>query len=208
MNLPDFQMPVPANPPDAGTLIAVQFGQDWIPALLTVLDVLREPEFWLSPPSDIQEQIDELNDRLQNLLIIQPQVFQNEVIHFHRLSKVIFGQPLTTVIDTATMFNFRSTQSPASINDHFRFDAILSARTYNVIVIARTQSAAGIITMTTGEGEVSTFDLYSAVTTSNVEKTSSLVVHNDGILTFDCVMGTKNISSTGYACPITAIMFF
>lgn len=201
MNLPDFQLPVPANPPDAGTVIAVQFGQDWIPALLTVLELMRSENFFLSAPSDIQEQIDELNDRLQNPVIISPQVYPAEIWHPHNLSGVVVGGALTAVINTGEMFNGHYAQATPARLDETGFWASLDSGNYHLQWFGLKQASNGIVTVTTDEGSTTTIDLYAATTQLNQFMQVTIAVTTPGNHWISLKMNTKNASSTGYAAP-------
>jgi len=200
VNLPDFQLPVPANPPDAGTIIAVQFGQDWIPALLTVLEVMRSENFFVSAPSDIQEQIDELNDRLQNTMIIQPQTYPVSGFHFHCNSQVIAGSAIGYFLLTSNEFNGNWAQTSAVIDNAWRFHMSLAAGTYTVTVRGQKFLGAGKMELSVDGGNSCLIDMYNATTLSDQIMTATLVIDTDGEHVFDAIIHGKNTSSTGYGC--------
>jgi len=53
-------MPVPADPPDGGSLIIVGYNKDYIPAILLALEVLKDAGQWLDPPEDLSNLIESL----------------------------------------------------------------------------------------------------------------------------------------------------
>lgn len=196
---------MPANPPDAGTLVAVEFGQDWIPALLTVLEIMRQDGFFASAPSDIQEQIDELDNRIQNTMIISPQAYPAEIFHFHCNSFVVTGAAITYINQTVAEFNGYWAQSVAVQDDAWKFPAALKAGTYTVSVRGQKFSGAGKIDLAVDGVNNVLLDLYSATTQNNQVVTASIVVPTDGEHVFDVIIHAKNASSTGYACRINMI---
>lgn len=206
MNLPDFQIPVPANPPDAGTVIYVGFNQEWIPALLGVVEILRDENVWLTPPSDIVPQVDELIGRLQDTVIVSPQIFPSENWHFHSESAVLHGNALAWTADNAQMLGGFFSQSAAALDDEFQFNMALKAGIHKMTFFVRTGAGSGIITLTTDEGHSYTIDLYAAATANNVHKTVNVTIDADGNHTFNCKMHTKNASSAGYNCNLGYIM--
>lgn len=203
MNLPDFQLPVPANPPDAGTMIAVQFGQDWIPALLTVLEVMRGENFFVSAPSDIQEQIDELNDRLQNTLIITPQLFPIRDIHFHINSLITTGGGMVWTIDAAQAFNGYAVQSPALQFDKTHFYMFLEARTYQFQRFGVIGTGQGIMTVKIGSNSPFTMDCYNATQVKNSRLQQNFTLTQSGVVDVTIEMATKNGASAGYSNSVT-----
>ena len=52
--------PVPESPPDEGTFIIIGFNPEWLPIVLGLLETIKSPTVWESPPDDISEQVDEL----------------------------------------------------------------------------------------------------------------------------------------------------
>lgn len=57
-----FKFPVPTNPPSSGDFVIVGFNPEWLPIVLALLQTIRSPENWESPPGDITGQVDELID--------------------------------------------------------------------------------------------------------------------------------------------------
>ena len=67
MPLP-YKFPVPESAPNEGAFITVAFSVEWMPIVLAVLQSLRSPAAWESPPDDIVQQVDELLTLIQTNL--------------------------------------------------------------------------------------------------------------------------------------------
>ena len=206
MNLPNAQLDVPANPPDAGTIIAIQFSKDWIPALLTALDYLRQPEFFLSPPSDIDQQIDELNDRIQNFVIISPQLFDFGNVYLPFFADMQHGSAQSYIALIGQYFGGIWLQSPAALDDEFSIAVLLPKASSFVTFFGIKTSSSGILTITTDEGHSYTQDFYSTTNVLNVRINFVFPVSVPGIHSISFKMHTKNASSSGYGLGISAII--
>lgn len=56
------KLPVPDNPPDEGVMQVCAFNVEWLGIIVGLLEQLKNPDQWQSPPSDIVAQVDELID--------------------------------------------------------------------------------------------------------------------------------------------------
>jgi len=207
VNLPNFQLPVPANPPDAGTVIGVLFGQDWIPAILTVLEILRDENVWLSPPSDIIPQIDELMDRMANPVIIQPQLYPPELTVFQADFFYIHGSNPVWNADSTMYLGGFWTQNPAVIDDEWSINVLCGRSQLDLSIYTLKNNLSGIITITTDEGRSKTVDLYSAAAVKNSHQFVNFVIDTVGNHSINFKMHTKNASSAGYAFAISLITY-
>lgn len=207
MNQRDFLLPVPANPPDAGTAYYVEFGADWIPSILWALDNLRDETIWLSPPSDIIPQIDELIARFQNPLIVGTQIFPAQVTHFHFNSVVDHGNPIAFAVVANDEFGGKWRQNTAALDDEFHFVVPLKAGNCAVVVRANTTTTCGIMTFTTDEGNTCTIDLYSAALVHDNVLSATLTIVAEGNHQINVKMHTKNALATSYICQLTTIQF-
>jgi len=206
VNLPNAQLDVPANPPDAGTIIAIQFSKDWIPALLTALDYLRQPEFFLSPPSDIDQQIDELNDRIQNFVIISPQLFDKENLYLPFFAGMQHGNAQGYFAVIGQYFGGIWSQNPPALDDEFNILVLLPTASSFVTVFGTKTASSGILTITTDEGHSYTQDFYSAANVLNVRFNFVFPVSAPGMHNINFKVHTKNASSSGYGLGISAII--
>ena len=207
MNLPDFQLPVPTNPPDAGSIIGVIFGADWIPIILSALELLRFEELWLSPPTDLIPQIDELMERIANPVIIQPQIYPERILHFHKFSEVVTGNGLILV--NSTLFDFASAwmQSAAAQYDQFKFKVFLQAGSWVMSFYGSKSNVSPILTVLTDESETFTLDLYNASLLQNQKVSSILTVHSSGNHWIFVQAATRHTSSTGWNVVLTSVGF-
>jgi hypothetical protein len=206
MNLPDFQLPVPANPPDAGTLIAVQFGQDWIPAILTVLEILRDKNYWHSPPSDIIPQVDELMDRIANFMIISPQL--NVRRYF------VLPIPTTTISGTGMVWSSNVNQATggfftmltAAQNNAWKIKLSFLKGVVTFDILAAKGVNFGILSVSMPNGDTNTFDCYNATPLYNQALAASYTIAADGDYEVTFKVLAKNATSTGYAQAISGLI--
>ena len=207
MNQQDFLLPVPANPPDAGSMIAVQFGADWIPVILSALELLRFEELWLSPPADIIPQIDELINRMQNTMIISPQVYPKFQLHFHKFSRKLLGSAIALSNNAVWDFSSIWWQFPPALNDRFEFDMMLEAGTYEVTCHGQKGSQQGIVKLTNNDGYITLHDLYNPTTVNNAAVAANMTVVTTGNHLITGEVASRNVSSTNYYAPVTAFGF-
>lgn len=204
MNLPDFQLPVPTNPPDAGSIIGVIFGADWIPVILSALELLRFEELWISPPADLIPQIDELMSRIQNPVIIQPQTYPKFWLHFHKFSLEILGSAVA--LSSASTLDFASAwfQPDHQQYDQFRFYAPLAAGNHTFSFHGTKSSLAPIISIFCDGNNLGTIDLYASPTQFNATASVTINIPTDGNHQFDIKALSRNALSTDYYVVATA----
>jgi len=207
VNREDFLLPVPSNPPDAGSIIAVQFGADWIPVLLSALELLRFEELWLSPPTDLIPQIDELMGRIANKMIISPQLYPNFITHFHKFSTKLSGNAIT--LFNSNVFDFATTwwQTPSAQFDTFSFPVFLGAGAYTLSYLGQKSVASPKLDISTDESEVLQLDLYNATTLQNQTVSGTIAIHADGNHLITVQVIAKNALSTGWNVPALGFSF-
>ncbi len=194
-----YPVPVPAAAPDDAPLLTVQFNADWHPIVLRAVEDWYEVEKWDNPPTNLQAILDQLTTQLMSNIIVSPQIFPEEVSHFHKDSVVLGGNPVVAVVDSTAIWGHYARQNPAAINDTFKFDVFLRAGYYDFYFYHFRGANRGILSMWPDGflSEIQFFDLYNSVN-ALAKISSNFRVHNDGMNTFICEVTSKNAASTGY----------
>lgn len=204
MNVPEFQLPVPANPPDAGTAYYCEFGQDWLPIVLTGIEALRNEALWLSPPTDLIPQIDELMARIATAVIVAPQIFP---IQFKMFFDEFIGGGSTSLItnlNTSQIYNFFCEAAAAANGDTYVYEFSCKAGNYTLKTLGITQNSCGKLDYyVDGSLVASGQDWYTATTTFNVVKSLSITIPTDGNHELVIIVNGKNASSVGFRARLT-----
>jgi len=206
VNQVDFQLPVPTNPPDAGSIIGVIFGADWIPIILSALELLRFEELWLSPPTDIIPQIDELMERIANPVIIQPQAYPRQITHFHKFSLVSMGSAIVGQISSAYEFSTAWYQSAHAVGDRFEFWVNVDAGSYDFSFLGTKSVSAPILTILIDGAAITSIDLYAASPAFNSVVTVTLTFATAGNHKIEGLVSGKNTLANDYFVVCTAFI--
>lgn len=198
-----FPLPVPSDPPDTGVFFYPEFGAQWLPVMQGLLQELKDPAIWASPPDDIIGQVDTLLYLLGEAKVLP---YPQQYVLFPQAANVISGGAITPVVITTQEFCMVGTQTSPAINDRFAWWVWLKSGLYNVRVNGRTYNSAGRIDWYLNDDLVEdNQDWYSASTINNVTKTFQMNVPEAGLYLFEGHMQSKHASSSGYGWQISSV---
>jgi hypothetical protein len=123
---------------------------------------------------------------------------------WHDEATVIAGGAIARVVNTVFPYNMIAVQTPDVLNDEFKHGFLIQAGNYTLYALGVTANNRGQVTwyiddVVQGVAQ----DWYSAATTGNVEKTTSITVVGDGWHILKGKVLGKNASSSGYSIPLT-----
>lgn len=204
--LPD-QYEYPAQAPDEDVQVIVAYNVAWIPVLAGIAAQLAADGLFYNPPADYLQQIEELILRLEtDLTPLLPQPSSND-IHFHINSLIDQGNNVSWAGNTSQPFGGYWRQLPAAIGDRFQFNLSRAAGSTSVVILVATTSDSGIVEILLDGVSIGTQDLYSATSALGVQFQIAAGDITNGTHTLLFRMNTKNPSSAGYQCRLTAVWF-
>ncbi|MBD2516866.1 hypothetical protein H6G93_17945 [Nostoc sp. FACHB-973] len=131
------------------------------------------------------------------------QQYPEAFTHFHDESIVISGNSLSGSVSSNYWYTLFS-QSPAAINNSFKFRKQLKAGNYTLKILGITSSNYGILSLAiNGVSQFSDVNLYSSSTVYNVIFTKTITIASDGYHEFIFTVAAKSASSSGYVAPIS-----
>ncbi len=123
---------------------------------------------------------------------------------------VLTGNPLTSGVNAAQIFNVQAYQNPFADGSSFTNSCYLRAGTYTLFILGLTQADSGKVDWYIDDmvtPAISAQDWYTAVLTANVVKTASVTINTDGYHVIKGKVNGKNVASTNYSLVLSFSWF-